>query len=67
MNRPEVIYRPRPDATLEADLAALANAYRFILLECRDKNKTATSSLSRSDGTMVKNPEEVSHVDRRPD
>jgi hypothetical protein len=61
------LYAPRSDATTEGELSALANAYRFILLECGDKNKTATSSLSHSDGTMVKNTEEVSHVDQCPD
>ncbi len=35
---PKIIYRPRRDATAEAEHGALAAVYRFIL-DCQAKNK----------------------------
>jgi hypothetical protein len=42
-----VSYAPRPDATAEAEISALANVYRFVL-DCRAK-KEATRPGSPND------------------
>ncbi len=43
MPNPTVSYIPRPDATPEAELSALASAYRFIL-DCHAKKEAAPES-----------------------
>jgi hypothetical protein len=40
VDKPSIIYVPRPDATPEAEISALGNVYRFIL-SCREKNEAA--------------------------
>jgi hypothetical protein len=60
-----ITYTPRPNATPEAELDALAAAYRFIL-ERRAK-RLATESGSCNDAGIVENTEGVSHVEQRPD
>ena len=40
MSAPRITYVPRPDATQEAELNALASVYRFIL-NCRAKKNAA--------------------------
>ncbi len=45
MDNPRVIYTPRPDATPEAELSALAAVYRFLLIEKGESNDlTGTST-----------------------
>ena len=43
MSSPRITYAPRPDATPEAELSALAGAYRFIL-DCHAKKEAAPES-----------------------
>jgi hypothetical protein len=38
---PRIVYIPRPDATPEAELKALAVVYRFILVDCHAKKMAA--------------------------
>jgi len=60
---------PRPDATPEAELDALANVYRFIFA-CHAKRKTAEPASEpdgRNDAAIARNTEGVSHVEQRPD
>ena len=38
MSNPPIVYAPRPDATPEGELNALANVYRFIL-DCHAKKE----------------------------
>jgi hypothetical protein len=53
MNDPvHIRYAQRPDATLEAELSALASAYRFVL-DCHAKKEAAPESRP-DDGTKVK-------------
>lgn len=40
MGKPDIVYRPRSDATPEAELNALANVYCFIL-DCHPKKEAA--------------------------
>jgi hypothetical protein len=65
MNSPRVIYAPRPDATPEAEVDMLANVYRFIL-DCHAKKEAAEPD-SSNNAAIVRNTEEVSHVEQRPD
>jgi hypothetical protein len=44
VSAPHIIYVPRPDATPEAELNALAAVYRFILDDCRERKKAAPAS-----------------------
>ena len=60
-----IIYIPRPDATQEAELNALASVYRFIL-DSRAKKNAAGVVSTNGDGATVKNGKEVTHVDQRP-
>ena len=47
MSRPRIAYLPRPDATPEAELNALAGVYRYIL---DSKNQKAVGRLPSPDG-----------------
>jgi hypothetical protein len=40
VRRPSVVYSPRPDATPERELSALAAAYKFILDRRTEKGAT---------------------------
>jgi hypothetical protein len=40
MDRPRLVYVPREDATPEAELAALAAVYQFVI-ECAQRRKAA--------------------------
>ncbi len=64
MSSPRISYTPRLDATPEVELAALTACYRFIL-DCHAK-KVAAEPDSCNDAAIVRNTEEVSHIDRRP-
>ena len=65
MSNPPIFYTPRPDATPEGELNALASVYRFIL-DCHAK-KIAAEPDSCNGAAIVTNTEEVSHVEQRPD
>ena len=43
MDKPSIAYARRPGVTLEAELPALANVYRFVL-DCHAKKKAAPES-----------------------
>jgi len=49
MDNRRISYVPRPDATPEAELKALAAVYRFILVDCHAK-KMAAESAPEPDG-----------------
>ncbi len=63
MSRPRITYTARHDTTLEGEVAVLANVYRFLL----DHARKSAAGISSANGTILRNTEEVSHVDRRPD
>jgi hypothetical protein len=60
VKRREIIYRPRPDATPEAELDALAAAYRFVIGRHATKIAAAKGLLLRlegdADGTLTNDP-----------
>jgi hypothetical protein len=39
-NEPGIVYTPRPDATSETEISALAVVYRFVLFESNASKKT---------------------------
>ncbi len=43
MNRSAIAYTPRPDASPETEISALASVYRFVL-DCRAKKEAAPES-----------------------
>ncbi len=47
MSDVRIVYRPRPDATPEGELAAFANVYRF-LLRCAEAKEGTASPNSQS-------------------
>jgi hypothetical protein len=55
MDNPRITYTPRPDATLEAELNALANIYRYVLFNSQARrggthdltNKTTTEHVGK--------------------
>ena len=49
MSSPRVTYVPRPDATLEGEINALADVYRYIL-DCASKKKAAAECDQHRDG-----------------
>ena len=51
MPDPAVVYAPRPDATQEGELNALASVYRFVL-DCHAKKNAA--SVTSTDGDDAK-------------
>jgi hypothetical protein len=57
---PGIAYAVLPDGTAEAELSALANVYRYVL-------KSKPTGLTNTNGTSVRNTEEVSDVGQRPD
>jgi hypothetical protein len=63
MNRPEVVYCPRPDVTPEVEISSLAVAYRFILLAATTRMGN-NLALELPEDTIVRNAEEVSDVAR---
>jgi hypothetical protein len=64
MNSARIIYTSRSDATTEGEVAALANVYKFIL-NCH-ANRNAVGITDTND-TILRNAEEVSDVEQRPD
>jgi len=54
MNSPRVSYAPRPDATPEGELDALATVYAFVLQKGREKKK-GTRPGAPEDGEESKN------------
>jgi hypothetical protein len=61
-----ITYTPRPDATPETELNALAAVYAFVL-DCHSKKIPAPEPDGRNDDAIVSDTEEVSHVEQRPD
>jgi hypothetical protein len=59
--KPSIVYRPREEATPEAELKALAAIYKFVL-GCHAKKEDAPK-----DAAVVRAKEEVSHVEQRSD
>jgi hypothetical protein len=55
MDNPRITYTPRPDATPEAELNALANIYRYVLFNSQARrggthdltNKTTTEHVGK--------------------
>jgi hypothetical protein len=70
VSRPKVIYHPRPNSTPDAELDALSAVYALALRRYYQSKGTAEPA-SESDGcndaAVVRNTEEVSHVEQRPD
>lgn len=58
MDSTRITYRPRPDATPEDEVRALAEAYRFILQASEEKKKGARP------GTLDDAKKEIKHVSR---
>ncbi len=58
MDSTRITYRPRPDATPEGEVRALAEAYRFILQASEEKKKGARP------GTLDDAKKEIKHVSR---
>ena len=62
----QIVYAPRPDATSEGELNALASIYRFILDRHAKKEDYPTTSDPEPDAAVrVKYGEEVSHVEQQ--
>lgn len=55
MGSTRILYTPRPDATPEGEVAALASVYRFII-DCREKENAAgfAQNPGGDDGTTIK-------------
>jgi hypothetical protein len=67
-NAPRIVYAPRPGATPEAELNAVAACYRFILFEGSASKKEAVElTLDPYAAARVNQEEEVSHVEQRRD
>jgi hypothetical protein len=69
MDSPRITYICRPGATPEAEVSVLANVYRFIL-DCHAKKMAAEPAPEPdrcNDAAIVRNAEEVSHVEQRLD
>jgi hypothetical protein len=49
VSAPRITYLPRPDATQEAELNALASVYRFILDSSAKKNAAGVTSTNGDD------------------
>jgi hypothetical protein len=64
MARPSISYAPRSDTTPETELSALCNVYKLIIDHANRRNAI---SLTNTNGTSVRNTEEVSDVGQRPD
>jgi hypothetical protein len=65
MSNPPIVYRPREDATPEAELSVLSACYAFILQKHQERKKATRPG--GSDDAMMRQMEGVSHVDQRPD
>jgi hypothetical protein len=70
VSRPKVIYHPRPNSTPEAELDALSAVYALALRRYYESKGTAEhdpESDSCNHAAMVRDTEEVSHVEQRHD
>ena len=70
VSRPKVIYHPRPNSTPEAELDALSAVYALALRKYYESKEAAEPALepdSCNDAAIVRNTEEVSHVEQRHD
>jgi hypothetical protein len=59
MSSTRISYAPRPDATPESEVSALANVYKLVL-DCRAKKEAAPESRPE-DGTKVKEDSAYEH------
>lgn len=64
MSSPRIMYAPRPDATPEAELGALAAIYKLCLSSHANRSATGVASTKGDDAT-VKYNKEVNHVNQR--
>jgi hypothetical protein len=55
VSAPRITYVPRPDATQEAELNALASVYRFILDSSAKENAAGVTSTNGDDAKGSKN------------
>lgn len=62
MDKPSITYTPR-STTPQAEIATLVNVYRFVL----DSANRNAAGMTSTNGTSVRNTEEVSDVGQRPD
>jgi hypothetical protein len=66
VSNPRIVYTPYHNATPETELSALAAAYRFIV-DCHAQKIPTPEPDGRNDDAIVRDTEEVSHVEQRPD
>jgi hypothetical protein len=52
VDSPTVSYAPRPDATQEAELNALASIYHFLLLEKGDRHDLTSEAATQAEGAV---------------
>jgi hypothetical protein len=57
-----IVYRPRADATPEAEISALSNVYAFVL----DCAKKSGAGVANTNGPRLRNTKGVSDVERCP-
>jgi hypothetical protein len=50
MDSPSLTYIPRPDASLDAEVNALASIYRFLLLEKGDRHDLTSEAATQAEG-----------------
>lgn len=62
VDKPSITYTPR-STTPQAEIATLVNVYRFVL----DSANRNAAGMTSTNGTSVRNTEEVSDVGQRPD
>ena len=53
MDNPSLTYTPRPDTTPEAEVNALASAYRFLLLEKGDHHDLTNATAAGTEGANL--------------
>ena|SRR3712207_5549236 len=66
MDNPRITRTSRADATPEAESNVLANVYRLVL-DCHAKQMAAEPDSCNDAATIVRNTEEVRHVEQRLD
>ncbi len=60
MSSARIVYRPREDASAEAELSALVNVYMFVL-------NSKPAGMTNTHSTSVRYTEGVNDVERQPD
>ncbi len=64
MNSSHIVYTPRPDATPETEISALADAYRLILDSAKKRGRLPDKS-GPDDGTKVQGDSADAPIIRR--